>query len=119
MSTVTIIAGGRDLPLYDYYYDWLDTLHRNYNLVEVVQGGANGADKLGKIWANNRNIKVTEFPALWRTHGKMAGPIRNREMAEYLARFERRLCILFPGGAGTASMKKYAILHKIEIEEYR
>lgn len=51
--------------------------------VEIVIGCAEGADKLGEKYAAERGYKVTKFPANWSLHGKAAGPIRNREMAEY------------------------------------
>lgn len=35
------------------------------------------------------------------------GPIRNHEMAEYVG--PGGLCILFPGGRGTASMRREAL----------
>lgn len=29
------------------------------------------------------DLPVKQFPADWKTHGKAAGPIRNKQMAEY------------------------------------
>ena len=52
-------------------------------LTEIVSGKARGIDQLGEAWARAREIPVKEFPADWDTHGKIAGVIRNREMAEY------------------------------------
>lgn len=51
--------------------------------IEVVSGHALGTDRLGEIWAEHHNIKVTTFPANWQLHGKRAGYLRNIEMAEY------------------------------------
>ena len=50
---------------------------------EVVCGEARGVDEMGKKAAQAKNIPVKSFPADWSKHGKSAGPIRNREMAEY------------------------------------
>lgn len=50
---------------------------------EVVSGGAKGMDQSGEFFAQDFEIKITRFPADWDTHGKMAGPIRNKQMAEY------------------------------------
>lgn len=50
---------------------------------EVVSGGAAGVDRLGELYAEEEGIPVKLFPADWGKHGKAAGPIRNREMAEY------------------------------------
>lgn len=48
----------------------------------VICGMADGADKLGKRWADRRGIPVDERPAEWSKHGKAAGPIRNGVMAD-------------------------------------
>ncbi len=77
----TIIAGGRDI--YDY-----DVVHHaialsNFEITEVVSGGARGVDHLGETYARIKNIPVKVFPADWTKHGRKAGPIRNAEMAGY------------------------------------
>jgi hypothetical protein len=75
----TIIAGGRNYQFSDEDRKVLDS----FEISEVVCGGANGADECGRRWAIDRGIPVKMFPADWGKHGKAAGPIRNREMAEY------------------------------------
>jgi hypothetical protein len=40
-------------------------------------------DQIGEDWAREHNIPVKQFLAQWNIHGKSAGPIRNKEMAEY------------------------------------
>lgn len=50
---------------------------------EVVSGCASGVDTLGIRWASDRGIPVKRFPAQWNVHGKVAGFIRNGEMAAY------------------------------------
>jgi hypothetical protein len=121
MSTIAIIAGGRDLAPDLKYNMWLTLLDQQHTIVEVVEGGANGADAIGKSWALNRFIKITTFKADWNKYGRGAGPIRNMNMAEYLLSTNdvKRLCILFPGGKGTASMKKIALDRNIEVVEYK
>lgn len=42
-----------------------------------------GVDTLGYRWAQCNNIPIKEMPANWNRDGKKAGPIRNRDMAEY------------------------------------
>lgn len=54
-----------------------------YTITEVVSGCATGIDRLGEQWARANNIPIKEMPADWNTHGKSAGPQRNRAMAEY------------------------------------
>ncbi len=96
---ITIIAGGRDYKLTLSDEAWLDTLP----IREVVSGGASGADAGGEAWAKKRGIPIKRFPADWKTHGRAAGPIRNRQMAEYAD-----AVVLFPGGRGTDSMRTEA-----------
>jgi len=53
------------------------------NEIEIVSGTADGADKLGEMYAMYKQLKLKRFPADWNTYGKSAGVIRNKEMAEY------------------------------------
>jgi hypothetical protein len=78
-----IIAGGRDYNDYQYLeYMCEEILQGRFN-IEIVSGGANGADKLGEQFALENSYPVTRFPADWNLHGKKAGPLRNIQMAEY------------------------------------
>lgn len=99
-----IICGGRD------YHDSITALRvlnnaRNrMGLDHVIEGGANGADKLARQWAQTYDIPCTTIPADWAKHGKAAGPIRNRAMLK-----ESPDCVIaFPGGKGTRHMMKVA-----------
>ena len=95
----TVIAGGRDYRLTEDDFRWLDTL----GITSVITGGARGVDTGAFDWAWSRRIPVQSFPADWKSYGPAAGPIRNAEMAQ---RAEQ--CVLFPGGRGTASMRREA-----------
>lgn len=49
----------------------------------VIDGGANGADMFAKHWRiTNQHINHVTETADWDTHGKAAGPIRNRKMVD-------------------------------------
>lgn len=99
---IVLVFGGRD------YTDWvkahrvldeiLETV-RKKDLI-IVQGGADGADKLAKQWAIKSGVHQAEVPALWDTYDKAAGPIRNSAML--LLRPDR--AVAFPGGTGTRDM---------------
>ena len=68
---------------------------------EVVSGGCRGPDQMGEVWAKHRGIPVQLFPADWKLHGKSAGPIRNKRMAEYAD----ALVAIWDGSShGTANM---------------
>jgi len=108
-----IIAGGRDIDNYDALLKAIT--NSNFEITEVVSGGALGADALGERYAKENNIKLTVFPALWNIHGRAAGPIRNREMAEY----GNALIALWDGSSrGTKNMIDEARKNDLEVYIY-
>jgi hypothetical protein len=76
-----IIAGGRDFN--DYLLLLQAVVKANFDITEVVSGGAKGADALGELFARDMDLPLSCFPANWDLHGRAAGPIRNGEMAQY------------------------------------
>ena len=98
---VILVCGGRDFKNRLAMYRALDDI----NPRKVISGAAQGADKLAAEWAKNRRIPLQEFPADWKTHGKNAGPIRNRQM---LDEGLPELVVAFPGGRGTSDMVRQA-----------
>jgi len=78
-----IIAGGRDFQDWDKLVEVCDRVFKDYSTVEIVSGAANGADKLGERYANERGHQIKKFPADWDKYGKSAGYRRNAEMANY------------------------------------
>lgn len=105
-----IIAGSRDFDDYDML---CDVLYAYEDMVtEVVCGMANGADLLGKGWAEKNNIMVSEFPAKWDEHGRSAGYIRNNEMVNHLLDdVDKNMVIVFWDGKskGTLNTMKLAM----------
>lgn len=80
----TIIAGCRDFTDIHLLKKQLDYYREHTNsITEIVSGGATGADAMGEAYALLNGIPIKGFPANWSKHGKAAGPIRNKEMAEY------------------------------------
>lgn len=78
-----IVAGGRDFNNYDLLKQKLDIYLANLNNIVIISGKAEGADRLGEEYAKENNYKLVMYQADWNTHGKAAGPIRNKQMAEY------------------------------------
>lgn len=78
-----IIAGSRDFRNYSLLREKCDLILSEKNNVEIVSGGARGADKMGEFYANEKNFDVRVFPADWDQFGKSAGFMRNKQMAEY------------------------------------
>lgn len=78
-----IIAGSRDLNLKsDTIKDLLATFEVT-KIGEIVSGGAWGMDKSGEFFAAKYNLNCVVFEADWKKYGNKAGPIRNKEMADY------------------------------------
>lgn len=98
-----IIAGSRTIRLSE---DQICTYLNSHNIqevTEVVCGMAFGVDDSGKQWADNYSIPVAPFPANWDKHGKSAGHIRNKEMAEHA---EALLLIWDGESRGSKNMKE-------------
>lgn len=77
-----IIAGSRDFNDYLLVKYTLLPFTSKLEEVEIVSGGAKGADRLGEILAKEFNYNLKIFPADW-SLGKQAGYLRNKQMAEY------------------------------------
>lgn len=106
-----IIAGGRDFVGHHKHLLWLDRIHtdfyyRDLDIEEVVSGAASGADEFGEKWAENMDIPVVRFYPDWEGCGKLAGPMRNRAMLDYVG--TDGALIVFPGGRGTADIVRQA-----------
>lgn len=81
-----IIAGGRDIkPSYGFIQGSLMLLKpfENELITEVVSDGELGVAMEGEHWASHMEVPVKRFETDWNLHGWAAGPIRNKEMAEY------------------------------------
>jgi len=113
MALKIIIAGGRHYSLKPHDYQFLERLRPLF--AEVVSGACpTGVDREGEEWALSNKLPVKTFPAQWADYGTLAGPIRNRAMAAYAD-----AVVLFPGGAGTASMAKIAQRENLRIWDLR
>ena len=108
-----IIAGGRDFT----NYALVETAVKvsGFEITQVVSGKAKGVDTLGEVWALANNVPVEAFPADWSQHGRSAGPIRNREMAEYA---DALIAIWNGESKGTANMIQQARSKKLDVFIY-
>ena len=101
-----IVAGGRNYNDYEFLKLKLNEVLANLpedDEIEITSGGATGADQMGERFADEYGLKLKVFPADWNKHGRAAGPIRNRNMAEYAD-----CLVAFEGGRGTQNMIKTA-----------
>lgn len=86
--TKIIIAGSRTFNDYELVRKTMSTLFGNISpsQMEIISGHCpSGADHLGEMFAERNGIRLTLFPADWNKYGKAAGPIRNKQMAEYVS----------------------------------
>lgn len=84
--------------------------------ITIIHGDSTGADRCADIWATFReNTTIKAYPADWATHGKKAGPIRNKQM---LDEGKPDAVIAFPGGTGTRHMVILAKRYGIPVKEY-
>jgi hypothetical protein len=76
-----IIAGGRNINDYSLLLSTIG--EANFTITEVVSGMAPGVDTLAIQYSQENNLPLAEFHADWNQYKRAAGPIRNRQMAEY------------------------------------
>ena len=95
---IVLVCGDRHWSDLEYEFDVLDDIHEHYGITKIIEGCANGADRIAGWpcpdiikkatinhqtihapdgWAKTRGIEVDHNPADWDKHGKAAGPIRN------------------------------------------
>ena len=108
-----LVCGGRDYNNWKEVKQSLDKLHFDYDgEVEIIEGGARGADYLAKMWAQEVVVPYKTFRADWGTYGKKAGYIRNHQM---LQEGKPDIVVAFPGGKGTAMMVDIAKRAKVPV----
>ncbi len=126
-----IICGSRSIQLYSLIAQAVK--ESGFTVSEVVCGCAEGADKLGHLWARRFLVPVRFFPAWghqegWALlnrsngeiienhmgkHGKAAGFIRNEAMAQYA---DALIAIRANGGSkGTDDMIQRARKHGLKV----
>lgn len=105
-----IVAGGRKWPVTQELIDFVAENLAEMGAKVVVHGDATGADQLGRFAGEALGLPVVATPALWDRHGKCAGRIRNREMAE-----KADALLVLPGARGTAHMIQVATRRGMKI----
>ena len=97
---------------------------KDITIIEIISGGAKGADELGERFAFNNSIEIKKFPAQWDRYGKQAGMLRNTEMINYAARKEHEddygMSIAFWDGEskGTKQAIDYAKRMKLDVKVF-
>lgn len=102
-----IIAGGREFNNFVLLTQRVRFIlsSMDHGDIEIVSGGARGADRLGEIIAEKERWALKKFPAEWNKYGTAAGPIRNTQMAQYSTHL---ICFWDGQTPGSADMIKKA-----------
>jgi ABC-type hemin transport system substrate-binding protein len=109
---IVLVCGGRSYEDRDKVFRVLDASGADF----IIEGGATGADRLARRWAEARGFHFATVDALWYRYGKLdksAGAKRNRAML----RLRPDKVIAFPGGNGTHDMVTCAKAAGIPVEE--
>ena len=125
---ITIVAGSRSITDYEIVKEAIEK--SGFDITCIVSGGAKGVDSLGEQYARENGIELKWFPANWedfsepclrrfnrsgRPYNALAGPRRNREMAEYA----EALIAVHNGSSGTLDMIRQAKSRGLPMFEYR
>jgi hypothetical protein len=80
------IIGSRSFTNYNLLnetiYDYCQKNSIDIKSLQIVSGGAIGADKLGEKFAKNNNLKTLIFLPDWAKHGRKAGILRNADIID-------------------------------------
>lgn len=82
MTKIAVI-GSRTFSNYPQFCKIMHKLISSYdNQVELISGGADGADSMAKQFSEEFYINIDVFPAEWDKYGKSAGYRRNHTIWE-------------------------------------
>lgn len=112
-----VVCGSRDWTDFECIQVALIDLEDLGEPIEIIHGACpTGADHYADIVADALGFTVRRFPADWKTHGKAAGPIRNREMLNLLP--DRVLAFQRNGSRGTQGTINEARRRGIPVEVF-
>lgn len=111
---ILLVTGGRQFNDLEMAFDAIAAIHEAMPISLLVHGDATGADTLAGDVAKEIGINVVKCPANWTKYKKGAGHVRNKFMLDM---FEIDLVLAFPGGNGTADMKRQSATAEIDVIE--
>lgn len=121
---IVIVCGGRDFADASFVVTALDALHRKTPITVLLNGGAEGADRHALVWAASAGVDRITYHANWKKYGTAAGPRRNADMLKAAISIGAQLgetvgVVAFPGGPGTADMKRQSQNANVKVWEPR
>lgn len=102
-----LVVGSRNFNNYEMLKNAIDAAINTYGDIEIISGGAKGADSLAEQYAKEKGYALKVFPADWDIYGKSAGYKRNAEMHKYISEFDDRLCIAFWDGESKGTQHSF------------
>ncbi len=116
MELYCLVAGTRTFSNYDLLEQTLDSLIKscpfNECIVHIVSGAAKGADTLAAKYARIHGYELHEFPADWNKYGYAAGPIRNKQMHEFIKPHKYRVCVCFWDGKSRGTKDNFELAER-------
>lgn len=119
MKRIVLVTGGRGYKDQGMVFTALDYIHEEQPITLLIEGGADGADKLARAWADRHDVHRATINAIWYPYlssglDRSAGPKRNSIMAT----INIDIGVAFPGNDGTADMVKKLRADGIEVREF-
>ena len=75
------VSGSREFTRENLLFEQLDKLHKQYEFITIVSGGAKGADTMAKNYANSHTINLIEYLPDY-SKGRYAPFLRNTTIAQ-------------------------------------
>lgn len=80
--TTILVCGDRSYDDVDTITQVLEKYRKKYVSICIIHGACSGADTIAQAYADYFKVPSKSYPALWREHGRAAGPIRNQQMLD-------------------------------------
>ena len=90
-----LITGSREHRDKELIWGELDALRASIGDFILIEGGASGADRIGRQWARSCGLPVATVEADWKTYRRRGGHVRNGWMVS----LEPHFALAFPIGA--------------------
>ena len=114
-----LVCGWRDMTDYRAVFEVLDGIHKATPISCIIEGGAPGADRFGRAWAESRGVAHEPCPVDHALDGKWpgAGPRRNRRMLQQKSPDRVVAFVATPPTPGTTHMISVARRAKLPVLE--
>lgn len=116
-----IVTGGRHIDDFDLVSICIKNSSGESNIDKILVGDCpTGVDNLTIRFAKSNNIPHVVFVADWKTYGKSAGPIRNKEMMQAASFIEDKIVVAIWDGKskGTKDAITKARQLKLDVKIY-